>query len=238
MTTKENLLIKVYELENELSLLNGEGIIDIEERQHDYTFHWEARKTTVSELKERIERLERRVASKKQDIENEARKADFLASEEGQAKMQDAIERRKELGNAIAAHKEETFKTIEGAVKGLLGEHWGLLTLSTPTITIGIVDENGNRIFGQSCEIHYEEVNWPEGREEFSINFGTCGSFDIMDGEAVGSFSRFHIDLCKLLSNKAFLEWLKGTMKSYTNELKSLYKKAEELNAWIKNPVA
>ena len=85
MTRKENLLIEIYNLRNQIAEIKGNKIVNIEEFSQTRKFRDEAAEWKEFELKLRIEQLGANLAQAKTEAEQQAATDAFYATEEGQA---------------------------------------------------------------------------------------------------------------------------------------------------------
>ena len=72
MTRKENLLIEIYNLRNQISEIKGNNIVNIEEFSQTRKFRDEAAEWKEFELKLRIEQLKVNLAQAKVEAEQQA----------------------------------------------------------------------------------------------------------------------------------------------------------------------
>ena len=80
MTRKENLLIEIYNLRNQIAEIKGNKIVNIEEFSQTRKFRDEAAEWKEFELKLRIEQLKANLAQAKTDAEQQAAADAFYAS--------------------------------------------------------------------------------------------------------------------------------------------------------------
>ena len=85
MTRKENLLIEIYNLRNQIAEIKGNKIVNIDEFSQTRKFRDEAADWKEIELKLRIEQLKANLAQAKTEDEQQAAADAFYATEEGQA---------------------------------------------------------------------------------------------------------------------------------------------------------
>ncbi|MBQ8709408.1 MAG: hypothetical protein IJ550_02335 [Bacteroidaceae bacterium] len=207
---REIRLESVVALQNELNQLKGEAPVaeDWVRRFVDYKL------CEIGSFKESL--------IKEIEKTKLAQKVEAYFAGEGKA-LKEELETRK------AAFREE-YKAIKAAIQTLAEESfantvWTVKHTSVASyearIEIGLVNEDGSRIFGTEFEIKYSK--WWKENAEFSTNIGTCGGQDLLD-DSFGSRTFFYIQLGELLKNKELLQNIKNTMESLTEQLKAAEK--------------
>ena len=84
MTHKENLLIEIYNLRNQIAEIKGNKIVNIEEFSQTRKFRDEAAEWKEFELKLRIEELKKNLVKVQIEAKQQAAADAFYATEEGQ----------------------------------------------------------------------------------------------------------------------------------------------------------
>ena len=85
MIRKENLLIEIYNLRNQIAEIKGNTIVNIEEFSQTRKFRDEAAEWKEFELKLRIEELKKSLEQAKVEAAQQAAADAFSATEQGQA---------------------------------------------------------------------------------------------------------------------------------------------------------
>ena len=177
MTRKENLLIEIYNLRNQISEIKGNTLVNIDEFSQTRKFRDEAASWKEFELKLRIEQLKDNLA--KVEAAQQAAADAFYATEQGQTFKRECEEKRILLGSEYDCAESATLELIESHLQASLGKQWRANRLSTSYVEFTVVDADNKPIFGQSVSIYYEKKCWLGG-ERFQINVGTCGSHDLL----------------------------------------------------------
>ena len=71
----------------------------------------------------------------------------------------------------------------------------------------------------------------------FEINFGSCGSHELLPQQTAGSFASFFIGIGKLHADTSFLSWLKDISFGYADRCKELRNEYNILNERLENPL-
>ena len=69
----------------------------------------------------------------------------------------------------------------------------------------------------------------------FEINFGSCGSHELLPQQTAGSFASFFIGIGKLHADTSFLSWLKDISFGYADRCKELRNEYNSLNERLEN---
>ena len=235
MTHKENLLIEIYNLRNQISEIKGNTIVNIEEFSQTRKFRDEAASWKEFELKLRIEELKKNLVKVQIEAKQQAAADAYYATEEGQAFKRECEEKRILLGNEFDSTESATLELIESHIQADLGTQWKAGRLSTSYMELAVVDANNKPIFGQSVSIYYEKKCWLGG-ERFQINVGTCGSHDLLPEERGYTMADFYIGIGKLHANQELLETIKDALFYYAQRIADIQKEVRELDELVKNP--
>lgn len=161
-------------------------------------------------LSEELDRKARLEAAQ----ERERRIYNFINSEEGR-------EAEAEMKAAIKAWKNDIIDEIHTIVNDVLGSKWEAYNITSMGFKVGLLDNNGNLIFGYSFPVRfgYDLRDVKNGWEEyfkFQVNVGTMGEFEI-DGNAR---QEFYIGFGKFLSSEKVNNELKNELKQYTDNVR------------------
>ena len=231
MTRKENLLIEIYNLRNQIAEIKGNTIVNIEEFSQTRKFRDEAAEWKEFELKLRIEELKKGLEKAKVEAVQHA----FYATEEGKAFKQECDEKRALLCIEYDNAESSTLINLQMLINTALGAQWQVGRLSTSYVELAVVDAENKPIFGQSVSIYYEKKCWLGG-ERFQINVGTCGSHDLLPEERGYTMADFYIGIGKLHANTELLETIKDALFYYAERLADIQKEVRELDELVKNP--
>ena len=235
MTRKENLLVEIYNLRNQISEIKGNKIVNIEEFSQTRKFRDEAAEWKEFELKLRIEELKKNLVKVQIEAKQQAAADAFYATEQGQAFKRECEEKRILLGNEFDSTESATLELIENHIQAALGKQWRADRLSTSYMELAVVDAEDKPIFGQSVSIYYEKKCWLGG-ERFQINVGTCGSHDLLPQERGYTMADFYIGIGKLHANQELLETIKDALFYYAERIADIQKEVRELDELVKNP--
>jgi len=235
MTRKENLLVEIYNLRNQIAEIKGNTIVNIEEFSQTRKFRDEAAEWKEYELKLRIEELKKSLAKAKVEAAQQAAADAFYATEQGQAFKRECQEKRETLAIEFDSTESATLELIESHIQAALGKQWRAGRLSTSYMELTVVDAENKPIFGQSVSIYYEQKCWLGG-ERFQINVGTCGSHDLLPEERGYTMADFYIGIGKLHANIELLETIKDALFYYAERIADIQKEVRELDELIKNP--
>lgn len=231
MTTKEKLLLQVYQIRNEINTLKGEPTVDLDDFCKSNRLYYMSREYSVSELHRRIEMYKQELKNLEIKIEAER----FYSTEVGK-KLKAKIE------NELESYRKEWESTeaqvrcfIETRLKEHVGEHWFVDRISDSFLSIGVMEtEKGGAVFGQTIDIYYSSYGLDKGR--FDINIGTCGSFNPFE-QNTGDRAKFYIDFGKLMSNIDLLEQIKSNLTWYSEFIRDIRNKFDKLEKQLKNPL-
>ena len=235
MTRKENLLVEIYNLRNQIAEIKGNTIVNIEEFSQTRKFRDEAAEWKEFELKLRIEELKKSLEKAKVEAAQQAAADAFYATEQGQAFKRECQEKRGTLAIEFDSTESATLELIESHIQAALGKQWRAGRLSTSYMELTVVDAENKPIFGQSVSIYYEQKCWLGG-ERFQINVGTCGSHDLLPEERGYTMADFYIGIGKLHANIELLETIKDALFYYAERIADIQKEVRELDELIKNP--
>lgn len=235
MTRKENLLVEIYNLRNQIAEIKGNKLVNIEEFSQTRKFRDEAAKWKEYELKLRIEELKESLEKAKFEAAQQVAADAFYATEQGQAFKRECEEKRILLGNEYDCEESATLELIESHLQASLGKQWRVNRLSTSYVEFAVVDAENKPIFGQSVSIYYEKMYWLGG-ECFQINVGTCGSHDLLPEKSGYTMADFYIGIGKFHANTELLETIKDALFYYAERIADIQKEVSELDELIKNP--
>ena len=236
MTRKENLLIEIYNLRNQIAEIKGNKIVNIDEFNQTRKFRDEAAEWKEFELKLRIEQLKVNLAQAKTEAEQQAAADAFYATEEGQAFKRECEEKRALLYIEFENNENATLLSLDIQAKAALGAQWKVDRLSTTYMELAVTDENNKKIFGQSVSIHFEKERWGDGKQRFEINVGTCGSHELLPADRTRTMAEFYIGIGKLHANTELLETIKDALFYYAERIADIQKEVRDLDALVKNP--
>ena len=235
MTRKENLLVEIYNLRNQIAVVKGDNQENIDELVQSYKFRDEAAGWKEYELKLRIEELKKSLEKAKVEAAQQAAADAFYATEEGQAFKRECQEKRALLCIEFDETESRTLLDLQTMVSTALGAQWQVGRLSTTYVELAVVDADNKPIFGQSVSIYYEKRCWLGG-ERFQINVGTCGCHDLLPEERTRSMAEFYIGIGKLHANTELLEAMRKTLFGYAEKIANIQKEVRELDELVKNP--
>ena len=235
MTRKENLLVEIYNLRNQIAEIKGNTIVNIEEFSQTRKFRDEAAEWKEYELKLRIEELKKSLEKAKVEAAQQAAAEAFYATEQGQVFKRECQEKRETLAIEFDSTESATLELIESHIQAALGKQWRAGRLSTSYMELTVVDAENKPIFGQSVSIYYEKKCWLGG-ERFQINVGTCGSHDLLPEERGYTMADFYIGIGKLHANTELLETIKDALFYYAERIADIQKEVRELDELVKNP--
>ena len=235
MTRKENLLVEIYNLRNQIAEIKGNTIVNIEEFSQTRKFRDEAAEWKEFELKLRIEELKKSLEKAKVEATQQAAADAFYATEQGQAFKRECEEKRALLYIEYDNAESSALLNLQMLINTALGAQWQVGRLSTSYVELAVVDADNKPIFGQSVSIYYEKKCWLGG-ERFQINVGTCGSHDLLPEERGYTMADFYIGIGKLHANTELLETIKDALFYYAERIADIQKEVRELDELIKNP--
>ena len=236
MTHKENLLIEIYNLRNQIAEIKGNKIVNIDEFSQTRKFRDEAASWKEIELKLRIEQLKDNLAKAKVEAAQQAAADAFYATEEGQAFKRECEEKRALLYIEFENNENATLLSLDIQVKAALGAQWKVDRLSTTYMELAVTDENNKKIFGQSVSIHFEKERWGDCKQRFEINVGTCGSHELLPADRTRTMAEFYIGIGKLHAYIELLEQMRDTLLGYAEKEANIQKEVRDLDALVKNP--
>ena len=235
MTRKENLLVEIYNLRNQIAEIKGNTIVNIEEFSQTRKLRDEAAEWKEFELKLRIEELKKNLKKAKVKAAQQAAADAFYATEQGQAFKRECEEKRALLCIEYDNAESSTLFNLQMLINTALGAQWQVGRLSTSYVEFAVVDADNKPIFGQSVSIYYEKKCWLGG-ERFQINVGTCGSHDLLPADRTRSMAEFYIGIGKLHANIELLEGIRNTLFGYAEKIANIQKEVRELDELVKNP--
>ena len=238
MTRKETLLKEVYAIRNLIAEVKGKEQENLEALVHTWKFKEEAKRWKEHELRARIEQLGELLTKAKKDKAIKDAAEDYYLTPEGvefKAETEAAMKRTEAL---FEETKEQVTNDIKAELRKHLGSDWSISRLTSSYMEIGVLDpEKENQlIFGQTEEIYFERRNY-KGCERFEINFGSCGSHELLPQQTAGSYASFYIGIGRLHADTSFLAWLKDIAFGYADCCKELRDEYNSLNERLENPL-
>lgn len=240
-TRKETLLIEIYNLRNQINSLKGKEQTDIEQFTKSTQFYNELRTWKEYQLKVRLEQMQELLEQTKHEVEVTRQRENYYSTAEGQAHKAE-LELQIQQGEQEWQRIEQSaIDSINAKLQTALGANWAVINYQTTNLRFGVKnsDPTSDRdfIFGQEVEIYYDpRKRWNEEGERFEMNFGSCGSFDILPENNNGSFAEFHIGIGRLLADRELCEWLQTTLRTTRQQLEQLGDEIETLHQQLNNP--
>lgn len=237
-TKKEALLVNLYELVNELDILEGkESRYNIEGMVGTWKFQKEADNSRVADLQEKVENYKGLIEKQKAENEKKAQTEAYWETEEGKARKAELEAKKEALSLSYTTLHNTGLDMMKAWIKQFLGEHWTVRYMNEHTIDFQMWDaEKAEFIFGSEIEVSAEKDCWFKKGERFETNIGAMGSFDINNLE-VGARARFYIDLGKFLGDQDKMNTLKNLMFFYAERVESLRQEMEKVCNEIGNPL-
>lgn len=238
MTRKENLLVRKYELQNELAALKGEETVDINELTSGWRFHDTVKNSYEYRLKDDVERLQRLIEKQKVINEKNSKTEAFYNTEEGKELKKSLEKAIAELSAEQEKYESDALDNFKNWIKSLLGEYWTVKRLYDNCITFSVWDaEKKDYVFAQDIEVDCERRYWlSDNKERFETNVGTTGSFNLEE-QNVGDRALFYRDLGKFLSNIEKLQELKKMMFLFADKRSMIRKAFKETEDRLENPL-
>lgn len=238
-TKKEALLVKTYELANELNALEGkEPRYNVEALVGSWRFQKEVKEARVDDLKRSVENYTRLIEKQKVENEKKAKIEAYYATPEGAERKARLEARMAVLANEYDAYNAAAETMFREWVKNFLGEHWSVKRVYPGCISFGIWDmEKGEFVFGSEIEVSYDKFDYWKKGEKFETNVGSMGTFDLCDTR-VDTRARFYIDLGRFLMDVGKLAELKTMCFAYTDRIEELRTEAKAVRDEIDNPLA
>lgn len=235
MTRKEALLVKKYELQNELKTLRGEEPLNLQEMTSGWRFREAVNRARVNELEDDIERLECAIEGQQHENEIKAKTEAFYATREGaayKASLEGQLKECYTTQETLAANFEARLNTL---IQNCLGARWAVKSCHKDRVDFG-VRTGEDFIFGQDIEIYAEKNYWDEG-ERFELNVGTTGSFKL-ECEDPNARRLYYIDLGTFLADTVSLAAIKNTMFDYAEAVAQNRKNHRTLQTKLENPLS
>ena len=238
-TKKEVLLVKKYELINELDVLEGkEARYNVEAMVATWRFTKEAKEARVADLEQSIENYKRMIEKQKVENENKAKTEAYFATPEGAERKARLEARMNVLAGEFEAYKAAAETMFRGWIKCFLGDHWTVKRVYPGSVSFGIWDaDKAEFVFGSEIEVSYNKYDYWKKGEKFETNIGSMGTFDILDTKT-DTRARFYIDLGRFLMDVAKLAELKSMCFSYTDKIDELHAEAKAVRDELDNPLA
>lgn len=238
MTRKEILLKEVYAIRNLIAEVKGKEQEDLEVLVSTWKFKEEAKRWKEHELRTRIEQLGELLTIAKKDKAIKDAAEDYYLTPEGATFKTETEAAMKQTEAIFEETREQVTSDIKAELQKHLGNDWSISRLTSSYMEIGVLDpEKENQlIFGQTAEIYFERRNY-KGCERFEINFGSCGSHELLPQQTVGSFASFFIGIGRLHADTSFLAWLKDIAFGYADRCKELRDEYNSLEARLENPL-
>lgn len=238
MTRKEILLKEVYAIRNLIAEVKGKEQEDLEALISTWKFKEEAKRWKEHELRARIEQLGELLTIAKKDKAIKDATEDYYLTPEGATFKTETEAAMKQTEAIFEETREQVTSDIKAELLKHLGNDWSISRLTNSYMEIGVLDpEKENQlIFGQTAEIYFERRNY-KGCERFEINFGSCGSHELLPQQTAGSFASFFIGIGRLHADTSFLAWLKDIAFGYADRCKELQDEYNSLEARLENPL-
>lgn len=237
-TKKEALLVKTYELANELNALEGkEPRYNVEALVGSWRFQKEVKEARVDDLKRSVENYTRLIEKQKVENEKKAKIEAYYDTPEGAEHEARLKTRLDVIYNAFEAYKGAAETMFKEWIKVFLGNHWTAKRVCPGCVTFGIWDAYKNEfVFGSEIEVSYDKYDYWKKGEKFETNVGSMGTFDLCDTK-VGTRARFYIDLGRFLMDKEKLAELKTMCFAYTDKIEELRTEAKAVRDELDNPL-
>lgn len=229
---------EVYAIRNLIAEVKGKEQEDLEALVHTWKFKEEAKRWKEHELRARIEQLGELLTIAKKDKAIKDAAEDYYLTPEGVAFKAETEAAMKQTETIFEETREQVTSDIKAELQKHLGNDWSISRLTSSYMEIGVLDpeKENNLIFGQTAEIYFERRNY-KGYERFDINFGSCGSHELLPQQTAGSFASFFIGIGKLHADTSFLAWLKDIAFGYADRCKELQDEYNSLEARLENPL-
>lgn len=237
-TKKEALLVKTYELANELNALEGkEPRYNVEALVGSWRFQKEVKEARVDDLKRSVENYTRLIEKQKVENEKKAKIEAYYATPEGAERKEKLEAKLNDIGWAFETQKYHAEVMFREWISVFLGRHWSLKRACPGCVTFGIWDEDkAEFVFGSEIEVSYDKYDYWKKGEKFETNVGSMGTFDLCDTK-VGTRARFYIDLGRFLMDKEKLAELKTMCFAYTDKIEELRAEAKAVRDELDNPL-
>jgi Tfp pilus assembly protein PilE len=240
-TRKETLLIEIYNLRNQICELKGKEQTNIEQFTKSTQFYNELRTWKEYQLKVRLEQMQELLEQTKHEVEVTHQRENYYSTTEGQARKAELEQQLQQSEQEWQRIEQSAIDSINARLQTALGEQWAVINYQTTNLRLGVKNndatENRDFIFGQEVEIYYNpRKRWNEEGERFEMNFGSCGSFDILPENNNGSFAEFHIGIGRLLADQELCQWLQTTLRTTRQQLEQLGEEIEMLRQQLNNP--
>lgn len=240
-TRKETLLIEIYNLRNQICELKGKEQTNIEQFTKSIQFYNELRTWKEYQLKVRFEEMQDALERTKHEVEVTHQRENYYSTTEGQAhkaELELQIQQGEQKWQRI---EQSAIDSINAKLQTALGEQWAVINYQATNLRFGVKNSNPasdrDFIFGQEVEIYYDpRKRWNEEGERFEMNFGSCGSFDILPESNTGSFADFHIGIGRLLADRELCQWLQTILRTTRQQLEQLGDEIETLHQQLNNP--
>lgn len=239
LTKKEALLVKTYELQNELNVLEGkEPRYNVEAMVGGWKFQKAVKEARVADLEQSIENYTRMIEKQKIENEKKARIEEYYATPEGAERRGELQGRMNILEAKFDIYGDAAKIMFDYWVKHFLGEYWAVKRVYPGSVSFGIWDaEKAEFVFGSEIEVSYDKYDYWKKGEKFETNVGSMGTFDILDTQA-NTRARFYIDLGRFLMDKEKLEELKTMCFAYTDRIEELRAEYKAVRDELDNPLA
>lgn len=240
-TRKETLLIEIYNLRNQINSLKGKEQTDIEQFAKSTQFYNELRTWKEYQLKVRFEEMQDALERTKHEVEITRQRENYYSTAEGQAHKTELEQQIQQGEQDWQRIEQSAIDSINARLQTALGANWAVINYQTTNLRFGVKNsdatQNRDFIFGQEVEIYYDpRKRWNEEGERFEMNFGSCGSFDILPENNTSTFAEFHIGIGHLLADRNLCEWLRTTLRETRQQLEQLSEEMENLRDSLDNP--
>ena len=235
---KHELARAIFEQRNELYLLTGQTVSDLDSPHSIGMIKDYASRHKVNELESELKGLTEKIAK----INHNARVDEFYATPEGaalKAETEQAIERkRKEWG----AHNANAGQAIDKVLSAALGDHWGVCRVSGGSLEIGIINPEKStptqRAFhsGMAIDITYDEWHWFDKSERFEASCSGTAAITIPTATETGLRAKFYIGFGQLLSDTELTAIIRTTLKESAQTEKRMSTELQTLQDRLANP--
>lgn len=250
-TPKEWTLSRIYELRNEVALLEkGKPLYeDMELAFSSRQFERELTRGKLYDMRAEHEELKAKVLSLKERKERIEKAEAYFETDEGKKVKEDLEAQIEALRANHDKELNDLAETVKAKAQEILGSHW---TTQWPAVNTSgcvvtlVLQKEGKRVFGCDIEIRYEADRW-KGYDKvnqkqivdevFETNVGTCGGFALIDDD-IYSRAAFYRDLGTLLSNREALEYIRDYMRSTWQQKVKDSDKYRRLNHRLENPLS
>jgi hypothetical protein len=184
----------------------------------------------LKELEGFISMIEKRIEILKNEIAIEK----FYLTDEGIALKSNLEKKCETLYDNAKDFHEKMMGLVSEKILALLDDSWTVNACET-RIEVGLKDtsDKGFRfLFGHSFDIYYN--TW--GADKLELNYGTMGSFDVLDPECVRP--KYLLGLASIANNKELIIELTSIMKTWNDTRHEMFREIDKIEKTLKNPLA